>query len=192
MGRRLLWTPEAVALVGELKVQGLGPTAIGRQIGVSSQRVGKLFARLRQADGEGAVPPRRQPLRLGWWDADGRREAALVMVMAGMTMAAIADELGTSRNAVIGVVARARMAQQAAAEVEAKIEAEIETRELAGLAPATLEDRLRWAVVMAPGCRWVFGTPLAWSGCDDWRWCGVEPLVTGSAYCQTHWRASRQ
>jgi hypothetical protein len=190
MGRRSLWTPEAVALVGELKVQGLGPTAIGRQIGVSSQRAGKLLARLRQADGRAAATA--VPAAPGWWDADGRREAALAMARAGMTMMAIAGELGTSKNAVVGVVARARMAQQAAAEVEAKIEAETETRELAGLAPATLDERLRWAVVMAPGCRWVFGAPLAWSGCDDWRWCGIEPLVAGSAYCQTHWRASRQ
>jgi hypothetical protein len=35
------------------------------------------------------------------------------------------------------------MAEQASAEVEAQVEAAIEARELAGLAPATLEDRLR-------------------------------------------------
>lgn len=117
----------------------------------------------------------------GFWADCGPRAVAFAAL--GWSMADIADELGTTKNAVIGFFARRRRREERAEDAAAAAElAAIE----AGLAAAPPGELLGLAERLPPapaegGCRWVYGDP----GERGWRWCNA-PRLARSAYCAGH------
>jgi GcrA cell cycle regulator len=89
-------------------------------------------------------------------------ERLKTLLATGMDYRAIATELGVTRNAVTGKIARLGL-----------------ERPDAGPPPPSFEqDR-----VVAKGCVWVEGDPRQ----PDWRWCGAE-REPGTAWCAEHRR----
>jgi GcrA cell cycle regulator len=50
----------------------------------------------------------------------------------------------------------------------------------------SLDERLNWARVTEPGCRWISGHPPS----PDWTWCGAQQLP-GRPYCAWHEKVAR-
>jgi hypothetical protein len=178
MGRPTSWTPVRVKQAVELGLEGLGPAEIARRVGVTPGRVSALFSRLRTAGQSPAPVPGRAPRgrKPSSWDDPWRRDRVFELFGKGVACSAIARQLGTTKNAVIGLVARARDRGELAQWLA----------EVAGEEPPTLLERLRWDVVMVGGCRWIFGHPRPEPGEPvDWSWCGA-PLLRGLPYCPRH------
>lgn len=98
-----------------------------------------------------------------WWEADGRRERLRhLWDDEGWTATAIAIDLGTSKNAVLGAVHRG--------ELSARREG----------APKPAPSRALDAVAKG-GCMWPKGDP----GEPDFAFCG-EPSDPGRPYCGRH------
>jgi hypothetical protein len=192
MGRQTTWTPASVRRAVELGLEGLGPAAVARRLGVPPGRVSALFSRLRAED-EPAPAPARAPRgrKPSPWDAPPeRRERVLDLVAQGVTFAVIAEQLGTTKSAIAGLVGRARAQGEARAHIK-DVRAELAAAERGEAVPGLVE-RLRWDVVMAGGCRWIYGHPRPDPGeVADWHWCGA-PRVTGLSYCPAHALAAYQ
>jgi hypothetical protein len=100
-----------------------------------------------------------------------RNRLILDQSLAGVSIRAIARNLGCSVGTVSGVLSRARK------------RGEYSPHEIVrgGEVVTSTMDRLARYNAGIEGCRWVVGEP----GTPNWRWCGVEP-IDSSPYCAAH------
>jgi GcrA cell cycle regulator len=153
------WTAEDAARVVELRAQGLGPVAIARELGMTTAAVANFLYR-RKRRGR-PVPPWSpwRPARPQW--PPERVTLVLQRAAEGCTYTAIAAALGTTKNAIAGVIHRKRPPAMSLL--------------------AQLEARLNWPQVRQTGCRWIDGDPAQ----PGWRYCG-EVCLAGSSWCAAH------
>ena len=139
-----------------------------------------LYHRLKRLKARGiAVPPTEQRT----YPSD-KREAILAKADAGMPAKDIAKELGLSKGAVAGVLARARQAGRLSPTVRKppQPKAPPQPKPFKPMSTAAIEERLRWKETMVNGCRWIEGD-LPW----EWHWCGAPLVSIDAPYCAAHY-----
>jgi hypothetical protein len=167
--RQRWWTAEDVAQAIELRVQGHGPVAIGREVGRTAAAVGNFLYRCKRRGRPPGSPVRRATRQ---WPAE-RVARVLQLYAEDWTYSAIAAELGCTKNAIAGVIHRTAVPQVQAGRA----------RQCRGTAPPlpSLEERLNWPRVQQTGCRWIDGDPAE----PGWAYCG-EVCMAGSSWCAAH------
>ena len=89
----------------------------------------------------------------------------------GLGYVEIATRLGLTKNTVAGILFRYR--QRIFDTVPKGV--------------AAIDERLRWEMINAGGCRWVIGTPgPGGPGAGEWHWCGEKLSRPGAPYCTAH------
>ncbi|MGC2080298.1 MAG: hypothetical protein WA728_30650 [Xanthobacteraceae bacterium] len=97
-----------------------------------------------------------------------RHKALIGLLGDGLSSREIAERLGCTKNMVIGITYRSRELNLA--------NTKLPIREL-----PTLDERLKWHLVIQKGCVYPIGDPT-----KEWRWCGAETISAGAPYCQKH------